>query len=441
MTQQTTSQHPKPGNQQISQPASGPHSPEHRGNILIVDDTPANLRLMTQMLAEQNFKVRPVPSGKLALNAIHAAAPDLILLDIKMPQMDGYEVSRQLKADPTTRDIPIIFISALDEVEDKVKAFTVGGVDYITKPFQFEEVQARIETHLTIRRLRRELQAYAGELEERVDQKVKELEQERAKVIHAGKMAAIGELATGVAHERNQPLTAITFEADYLHHLGEHHSQAETPPDSNVWAELREMGTNLTADVERCRRIIDHLRTFGRVSEKDIALIDLNDPIRNSFILTEERLKQHNVFIHRELAPDLPPIRANPHRLEQVFLNLISNAEHAMAEMAARVKTQSEGSSEQRAAYQKHLEITTEADGNQVIATVRDNGCGIPAEARANIFEPFFTTKPAGEGTGLGLSISYDIIANYGGEITFETEINQGTTFTLRFPIAEEGEN
>ncbi len=429
MTRHTSSPYPATGNLQVSPQ----HDHRPKGNILIVDDTPANLRLLTQMLAEQNFKVRPVPSGKLALNAIQAATPDLILLDIKMPQMDGYEVCRLLKADPTTRDIPIIFISALDEVEDKIKAFRVGGVDYITKPFQFEEVQARIETHLTIKQLQNELQAYANELEDRVAQKVRELEQEHAKVIHAGKMAAIGELATGVAHELNQPLTAITFEADYLHHLAEHHGQAETPPDGDIWSELHEMGANLTADVERCRRIIDHLRTFGRVSEEDVSLVDLNAPIRDSFILTEERLKQHSVFIHRELAPDLPPIRANPHRLEQVFLNLVNNAEHAMAEMAARVT--------ERSSYQKHLEIITRVEDNQVIATVRDNGCGIPPEARENIFEPFFTTKPAGEGTGLGLSISHEIVSKYHGEITFESEVDKGTTFTIRFPIAAEGQS
>jgi two-component system NtrC family sensor kinase len=120
---------------------------------------------------------------------------------------------------------------------------------------------------------------------------------------------------------------------------------------------------------------------------------------------------------------------------------LISNAEHAMTEMVARAKEQSEGNSGQRASYQKHLEITTKAEDSMVIATVRDNGCGIPPEARGNIFEPFFTTKSAGEGTGLGLSISHEIISSYEGDITFESEINQGTTFILRFPLAEEGQN
>lgn len=126
-------------------------------SILIVDDTPANLRLLSQMLSEQGYGVRAVTSGARALASVQAAPPDLILLDIKMPGMNGYNVCTHLKADPNTRHIPIIFISALDEIQDKVQAFAVGGVDYITKPFQFEEVLARVETHLALRRLQEQL--------------------------------------------------------------------------------------------------------------------------------------------------------------------------------------------------------------------------------------------------------------------------------------------
>ena len=127
------------------------------GDILIVDDTPANLRLLSQMLAERGYGVRAVTSGPRALASARAAPPDLVLLDIKMPGMNGYEVCEQLKADPLTRNIPVIFISALDEIQDKVQAFAVGGVDYVTKPFQFKEVLARTETHLSLRRLQKQL--------------------------------------------------------------------------------------------------------------------------------------------------------------------------------------------------------------------------------------------------------------------------------------------
>jgi len=131
---------------------------DHPDNILIVDDTPASLRLLAQMLAGQGYQVRPAPDGALALTAAQAEPPDLILLDIRMPVMDGYEVCARLKADPATRDIPVIFISALDEIQDKVRAFGAGGVDYVTKPFQLEEVLARVQAHLALRRLQRALQ-------------------------------------------------------------------------------------------------------------------------------------------------------------------------------------------------------------------------------------------------------------------------------------------
>ncbi len=136
------------------------------GNILIVDDTPANLRLLSKMLGRHGYEVRPIPNGKLAIAATQAALPDLILLDINMPDMNGYEVCRQLKADEKTRNIPIIFISALNEVTDKVEAFKVGGVDYVTKPFQVEEVLARINTHLTIRNLQENLETKNAQLQD-----------------------------------------------------------------------------------------------------------------------------------------------------------------------------------------------------------------------------------------------------------------------------------
>jgi sigma-B regulation protein RsbU (phosphoserine phosphatase) len=126
-------------------------------SILVVDDTPANLRLLSQMLSQEGYRVRAVTSGARALASVQVSRPDLILLDIKMPEMNGFEVCEQLKADPRTRDIPIIFVSALDELEDKVQAFTAGCVDYITKPFQFAEVLARAETHLALRKLQEQL--------------------------------------------------------------------------------------------------------------------------------------------------------------------------------------------------------------------------------------------------------------------------------------------
>lgn len=155
------------------------------GDILVVDDTPENLRVLCGMLKQQGYRARPIPSGKLALRAVETEPPDLILLDITMPEMNGYEVCRTLKASPSTMNIPVIFISALTQLDDKIKAFASGGLDYITKPFQFEEVQARVETHLRLRGLQVELQHYSGRLEKLVEEKVLEISRSQMATIEA----------------------------------------------------------------------------------------------------------------------------------------------------------------------------------------------------------------------------------------------------------------
>jgi DNA-binding response OmpR family regulator len=145
-------------------------SRQAKPDILIVDDTLENLQVLTGLLQSRGYKVRPVRSGRLALQAVRSQAPDLVLLDIKMPEMDGFEVCRQLKADSQLAELPVIFLSALSDTTDKVEAFRVGGVDYITKPFQIEEVEARVETHLRLKRLQQELEDQNVHLEDLVQQ-------------------------------------------------------------------------------------------------------------------------------------------------------------------------------------------------------------------------------------------------------------------------------
>lgn len=175
-----------------------PDASEHRSSILVVDDTPENLKVLSGMLRNKGYEVRPVTSGKLALKAILSKAPDLMLLDINMPDMDGYQLCEQIKLEPLTKDIPVIFISALSETLDKVKAFSAGGLDYITKPFQFEEVNARVETHLMLRRL-------LVNLEELVKEKVQEITaSQMATILAMAKLAQSRDDATGTHLERVQ---------------------------------------------------------------------------------------------------------------------------------------------------------------------------------------------------------------------------------------------
>ncbi|HPI88957.1 MAG TPA: response regulator [Spirochaetota bacterium] len=177
-----------------------------QANILIVDDTPANLTLLSGILKEKGYRVRPVPSGKLALGAVEIEPPDLILLDISMPELDGFEVCRRLKDDIRFRDIPVIFVSALTETLEKVKAFSVGGVDYITKPFQFEEIEARVETHLKLHR-------YQTYLEELVQEQVREISESQMSTIFAlSKLAESRDRETGRHLERVQRYCALLAE-------------------------------------------------------------------------------------------------------------------------------------------------------------------------------------------------------------------------------------
>ena len=187
-----------------------------KGNILAVDDTPANLHLLSEMLSQQGYKVRITPKGKLAIQSILANPPDLILLDIMMPDMNGYEVCQTLKADELTRDIPVIFISALSETFDKVKAFKVGGVDYISKPFHLEEVLARVENQLRLRSQERQLAEQNARLSQEIEDRkqaeealrqsearerekamqleltLKELKRTQAQLIQTEKMSSLG---------------------------------------------------------------------------------------------------------------------------------------------------------------------------------------------------------------------------------------------------------
>jgi two-component system, NtrC family, sensor kinase len=185
---------------------------DQAANLLIVDDTLANLRLLVNLLQDRGYKVRPATSGLQALAAARAWIPDLVLLDINMPEMNGYEVCRHLKANPETCEVPVIFLSAASEIMDKVQAFSVGGVDYITKPFQVEEVLIRIQTHLKICQLQSRLQSQ----NETLNQTLRELQKTQHYLIESEKMATLGQLVASVAHEMNTPMSAIRSSAETI---------------------------------------------------------------------------------------------------------------------------------------------------------------------------------------------------------------------------------
>ena len=441
-----------------------------KGNILIVDDTPENLRLLSNALTERGYKVRSVITGAMALMGAKAAPPDLILLDINMPQMNGYQVCEALKADEQTREIPVIFISALDEVLDKVKAFTVGGRDYISKPFQFEEVLARIENQLTIRNLQQQLQEkncflQQSEMRERekayqLEQALHQLQNSQSQLVQSAKMSSLGQLVAGIAHEINNPVNFIhgniTFASEYVQELLEllELYQTQFPnltPEIERLIEAIELDflkedlprilSSMQVGTQRIYGIVCSLRNFSRLDESEMKMVDLHEGIDSTLMLLENRLQAKPgvsaIQVVKEYG-ELPKVECYVGQLNQVFMNILSNAIDALKEHWG---CEIENATEQTAnpSLTPTIRIHTEVlEPDWVTIRIADNGSGISEEVQSKLFDPFFTTKPVGEGTGLGLSISYQIVKErHGGLLQCCSTLGQGAEFVIRIPLRQ----
>jgi PAS domain S-box-containing protein len=242
--------------------------------------------------------------------------------------------------------------------------------------------------------------------------------EKETQLIQAGKMTTLGLMAAGMAHEINQPLNVIQICADFFLKMVK---KGQTIPAG----ELRSMANDITDNVARATGIIKHVRHFARQSEVATSEVNINAPIKDVFKVLGHQIKVHQIELDLDLAPDIPLIMADHNRLEQVFINLVTNSIDAMDEKAQW---------SEHKGMAKRLIIKTYAEGKMVVAAVEDNGAGMGREVKNKIFEPFFTTKKIGKGTGLGVSISYGIIKDYQGTIDIDSQVGQGTTFILKFP-------
>ena len=384
----------------------------------------------------------------MALQSALADPPDLILLDINMPEMNGFEVCRRLKADEATRDVPVIFISALTETLDKIKAFNAGGVDYVTKPFQFEEVHARIGAHLKLVRAQQELEEKNRAIEQAMD----DLKAAQKRLVQSEKLAALGVLVAGIAHEINNPVNFIKtstlglqqdlqdmekllwlyeeLEKGYRDSsMRDRVSTLKSDLDYDLLVgEIGDMIGNIQEGVRRTEDIVDSLRLYSRTDRPDTARADLNELINKALVILHNRYKKQ-VVVEKDVGR-LPLVTVNPSKLIQVVINLVSNALDALK--------QSESSDQGR------INITTGVQDRQgepyAVIEIADNGPGMPEAIQDKIFDPFFTTKEVGAGTGLGLSISYGIIREHKGKIEFKSVMGKGTTFTILLPVNREAE-
>ncbi|MBW4592214.1 MAG: response regulator [Brasilonema angustatum HA4187-MV1] len=321
---------------------------EYKGNILVVDDTPDNLRLLSAMLTAQGYEVRKALNGKMALMACQMVLPDVILLDIKMPGVNGYEVCQQLKGDQRTCEVPVIFISALDDVLDKVKAFDVGGVDYITKPFYGAEVILRIENHMNLRLLQTKLQEKNLLLQNALD----DLKAAQVKQIQNEKMVALGQLVAGIAHEVNNPISFIYGNLEYVGQyvqelvgmilLYQQEYPHSTPKIKQIVQEidlnflmndLKNLLGAMNRGADRIRQIVLALQKFSRVDEAQMKSVNIHEGIDSTLVMLQHRLKKTTycpaIVVVKEYG-NLPPVTCYASELNQVFLHILNNAIDAL---------------------------------------------------------------------------------------------------------------
>lgn len=415
------------------------------GSILIVDDVPDNIRLLSDMLTQAGFSVRQAVSGSMALMAVEANPPDLILLDINMPGMNGYEVCSHLKSSDETHDIPIIFLSALDAIADKVKSFDLGAADYVSKPFSQEEIIRRIRNQLSIYKLTRQLENQNQVLETALTY----LKENQADIIQREKMAGLDQLISGVAHEINNPVSFIagnlTHAEDYFQTLRQtiidyREVSAVGEPDHDrqeldyVLEDFPQLLQSMAVGAERIKSIVQALQTFAHHGEQGVKPIDLQKTLESILILLQPCLRgQGNrpaIAIDRQYHP-LPPVACDAKLIGQVFLDLLKNAIDSIDEL-----WNSQTSNDVRLAPPCITLHTQQLDENWVEIKIRDTGIGITDEIQEHVYEPFFSTKPVGAGKGLGLTTSYRIITEiHRGKISFDSVPMQGTEFSFALPL------
>lgn len=389
-----------------------------KGRLLIVEDNPTNLSLLFQCLNKFGFKVFVATDGVTALEQIELTQPDLILLDVMMPEIDGFETCRRLKVNPVTQEIPIIFLTALSDTVDKVQGFQLGAVDYITKPIQPEEVLSRIQTHLTIRNLQRQLQEKNAELTQ-INQNLEQLVNAKTKqLINQEKTALIGRLTQGIVHNLKNPVQTILA-----------YKQVADLKANNVPQETLLKYIHKMADAaQQINQIMDSLLQKHKLDQAiQIKPIKVNKVLQDLLELLKANsqfaCRVNKKYIFDSSIPEIPLVYSD---IFQVFDNLIGNALDAMWNKE-----------------NQNLTIATSQDQERVYIEFRDTGHGIKKENISNIFDPFYTSKPvkgeekqAGEptGTGLGLYICLEILRPFGGEILVTSEVGQGSIFTVVLP-------
>lgn len=372
-------------------------------HILIVDDNPNNLRLLITLLQGEGYEVRPASNGPRALAMARKDPPELVLLDINMPEMDGYEVCKRLKADPETGDVPVLFISANDEAIDKVRGFEAGGVDYLSKPYDPHELHARVRTHLELKRSRDQLREMNTRLQD-------------ANAMLQGLNEIKDEFLSMVSHDLKNPLSSILLFSRYM----ESRSLSED--------KAHEIGRLITRAGRRMFRLIEDLLDLNRFEQGQLQLetevLELQPLLAELTAEFAQKASDKQQRVLFEPGPEDVRVQADAQRLRQVLENLVSNA----------LKFSPPGT---------EVWLRQQRQDGRIIVAVEDRGPGLSAEDQARLFQKFvrLSARPSGDehSSGLGLYIARQLIEAMQGTIACRSPLGPegGACFSISLPIAD----
>ncbi|KGF72972.1 histidine kinase [Neosynechococcus sphagnicola sy1] len=379
------------------------------GTILLVDDTPTNLGVLFESLSDSGFRLLVAEDGESAIAQVHYLKPDLVLLDVMMPGIDGFETCRRLKAEVATQDIPIIFMTALTDPVDKVKGLQIGAVDYITKPFQPDEVLARIHTHLALQNLQKQLQAQNLQLQAEI--------LERQKVEQALRL-----LLHSVSHDLRNPVMGMTM---VLQNLLKASDPDVAPP--TMIPVSHSVLLRMAASSKRQLRLINSLLEAHTIETQGLQLhrqpLQLQPLIEQIVTEWQPLLQQCQATLHFQIAAALPLVNADADQLWRVFENLLANGlKHNPPQVS--------------------LVLTVQSTPTSVHCALQDDGVGMTTEQCQQIFELYQqgTTHRRREGLGLGLYLCRQIIIAHGGTMGVTSHPGSGTTFWFTLPLANPSE-
>lgn len=436
--------------------------------IMVVDDDHRNIKLMFSFLEMSGFNVIAAEAGESALEKVKNVLPDLILLDVMMPGIDGFETYHRLKSAKVTQDIPVIFMTAISDPVDKVKGLKLGAVDYIIKPFNPEELLARINLHIRLQKeikertaAQRALQKATSKLEQRVQERtaelsasIEQLKETQVQLIQSEKMSIIGSLVAGIAHELNNPVSILAGNLNLakedieaiINHIKLYQKQfphpgsiiekdAENLDLDFLLEDLPSMFSEIKLASDRISEISVSLRSFAREDSTSKVAFNINDGIDIALMILQHRLKANNQHSAIEVVKnygELPNINCYPNALNQVFISLLINAINSLEE--SHLKNRHNYLEARQNSHR--ITITTSViESYGIEIRIADNGPGMLEQIKDKLYEAFVNTKSSTKASNLGLSMSYLIVVHkHGGQLECKSDPKTGKEFVIKLP-------